>query len=74
MHKILKGNIACDCGDFHNKTPREIRKTEQCFRRRFNMILHCSTFGITECPKGQTTTMSTLTNNNIVIMYRSMPT
>jgi len=72
MHKIWKGNVACDCGSFYNKKPREIRKSEQCIRRRINTILHCrGTFGAGGCPKGQTTAMSIL-NIMFVIMYRSL--
>ena len=54
-HKIWKGNAACDCGDFFgNKTQREVTRTEQCIRRRVNMILHCSGKFVSEmCPKGK---------------------
>lgn len=54
-HKIWMGAGVCDCGDFDgNKTEREIRQTEQCYRSRRNMLLHCvGTFGDGgTCPKG----------------------
>ena len=53
-HKIWMGNAACDCGDFFNKSVKEIRQTEQCFRGTINMALHCrgalGCGGV--CPKG----------------------
>lgn len=53
-HKIWKGNAACDCGDFENATPQQIRRTEKCFRRRVNLITHCvGVFRRTGgCPEG----------------------
>ena len=52
-HSVWEGTSVCDCGNFINKTLKEVRQTEECTRRRINMMLHCrGTFAAGGCPKG----------------------